>query len=104
MGVTVSSNTTYHVTSGQTDTGDIVLSGGTMYVDSGGTASGAAIDGGGFAIVEAGGTDFGAQISGGEQDVFGLASGATVFTGSQVVKAGGTANTNYAHPEWRADR
>jgi hypothetical protein len=43
MGVTVSSNTTYRVTSGSTpDTGDIVLLGGTMYVDSGGTASGRA--------------------------------------------------------------
>ena len=47
---------------------------------------------GGLEIVSAGGTDLGAQISGGEQDVYGLASGATVFTGSQVVESGGTAS------------
>ena len=34
----------------------------------------------------------GAQISGGEQDVYGTASSATVFTGSQVVEAGGVAS------------
>ena len=47
--------------------------------------------GGGTEILSSGGADRGAQVSGGKQDVFGLASGATVFTGSQVVELGGTA-------------
>jgi autotransporter passenger strand-loop-strand repeat protein len=42
-------------------------------------------------VVSAGGTDAGAHISGGTQDVFGTASGVTIFTGSQVVEAGRTA-------------
>ncbi len=47
---------------------------------------------GGSEVVSAHGTDDGAQISGGKQLVYGSASGATVFTGSQVVELGGTAN------------
>jgi autotransporter passenger strand-loop-strand repeat protein len=44
-------------------------------------------------VVSAGGTDLGARISGGEQDDYGLASGATVFTGgTQVVESGGVAS------------
>ena len=67
-----------------------------LIVNSGGTADLTTIDDGGLEIVSAGGTDVGAKIAGasvgGEQDVFGLASGATIFTGSQVVEAGGTAS------------
>jgi autotransporter passenger strand-loop-strand repeat protein len=102
----VSGGQTYNVPSGQIDNGDIVLSGGTTNVLSGGTANdtivssggtlfvlpGGLVDptvifSGGLEIVSSGGTDLGAQISGGEQDVFGYASGAALFTGSQVVKS-----------------
>ena len=39
------------------------------------------------------GTDVGAQISAGEQDVFGLANGATIFVGGdQSIESGGTAS------------
>jgi len=47
---------------------------------------------GGSEIIASTGIDSGAQISGGEQDLFGLASGVTVFTGSQVVESGGIAS------------
>jgi autotransporter passenger strand-loop-strand repeat protein len=91
--VTVNSGQTYSVTSGQIDSGDTVLSGGTMFILSGGEADLTTVSSGGTEVVSAGGTDYGAQISGGEQDVFGYASGATVFTGGlQVVESGGTAN------------
>jgi antigen 43 len=63
-----------------------------LVVLSGGTALGTTIDGGGSEIVSAGGSDGGAQVAGGEQDVFGTASGVTVFTGSQVVESSGRAS------------
>ena len=44
---------------------------------------------GGTEIVSAGGTDDGAVIIGGTQYDYGVASGVTVFAGSQVVEAGG---------------
>src|SRR4029077_3800776 len=66
-----------------------INSSGTQYVQTG-TAVGTTIFVGGLEIVAAsGGTDSGAQVSGGEQDVFGVASGATIFAGSQVVGSGG---------------
>ena len=57
-----------------------------------GTAIGTTILLGGSEIIASTGIDSGAQISGGEQDLFGLASGVTVFTGSQVVESGGIAS------------
>ena len=105
-----SGNSPYYVSSGVTDSDDIIVSGGSMVVLSGGTAIGAtdhsgglltlesggvgsdtSVAAGGSEIISAGGTDLGAQIVGGTQDVFGYASGAAVFRGSQVVSAGGTA-------------
>jgi autotransporter passenger strand-loop-strand repeat protein len=102
---------TLYVSSGQTSNGVIVLSGGTIDVMSGGTAGGTVVSSGGTVVISSGGladpttiyvggsetisgggTDLGAQIRGGEQDVFGTASGATVFAGSQVVESGGTAS------------
>lgn len=100
-----------NVLSGASVSGTFIGSaGGSQNVFSGGLASGATLDGvasqnvmsGATAIdtttsagdeetVYAGGIDVGAQVSGGEQDVFGSASGATVFSGSQVVEAGGVA-------------
>jgi autotransporter passenger strand-loop-strand repeat protein len=38
-----------------------------------------------------GGTDLGAQASAGTQVVSGLASGATIFAGSQMIRSGGVA-------------
>ena len=56
----VVSGETYHVTAGQTDTGDIVLNGGTMDVNSGGTANGTTISAGGILNVSHGGVVSGA--------------------------------------------
>jgi autotransporter passenger strand-loop-strand repeat protein len=65
-----------------------------MGVLSGGLVFSTTILGSGTETISAGGTDSGAQISGGEQDVFGVASGATVFSGGfEVVSSGGTAST-----------
>ena len=53
----------------------------------------ATIISGGTETVSSGGTDDGAKISGGTQLDYGLASSTTVFTGSQVVEAGGVASS-----------
>ena len=106
---TVSGGLTFAISSGQTSAGIAVLSGGTLNVLSGGTAmdtfvsSGGAlvvssggvadptiISSGGFETISSGGTDNGALVSGGTQDVYGTASGATVFAGVQVAESGGT--------------
>jgi autotransporter passenger strand-loop-strand repeat protein len=92
------SNTTFlkggveSVSAGGSASDTTVSSGGALYVVSGGIADPAAILSGGSEIVSAHGTDDGAHISGGKQLVFGVASGVTVFAGSQVVEAGGTAS------------
>ena len=80
------------VETGGTASGTTVSSGGTLDVLSGGLADPTTILSGGTEIVSAGGTDDGAKISGGTQLDYGLASGATIVTGSQVVEAGGTAS------------
>jgi autotransporter passenger strand-loop-strand repeat protein len=81
------------IVSGRTATViDTTVSGGMLIVRSGGLADPTTITAGGTEIVSGGGNDFGASISGGEQDVFGTASGATVFAGSQLVKSGGIAS------------
>ena len=90
-GPIVSSGTTY-VSGAVTSTGVTVTGSGTLAVLSGGTALDTTLDSGGSEIVSASGSDGGAQIEGGTQFDFGLASGATVFTGSQVVESGGTAS------------
>ena len=85
--VTVSSgNSPYHVTAGQIDTNDVVISGGSMFVDSGGTAFGTSVSSGGFLTVSAGGTESGSQILfGGSDTVFGTDLGATVTGNSMGV-------------------
>jgi autotransporter passenger strand-loop-strand repeat protein len=65
---------------------------GNLNILSGGHADPTTIFTGGVEVISSGGTDTGALISGGEQNVFGHASGATVFAGSQVVESGGTAS------------
>ena len=69
-----------------------VSNGGTLYVMSGGFADPTTIHSGGSEIVSAHGTDDAAHISGGKQLVYGFANSATIFTGSQIVEAGGTAS------------
>jgi autotransporter passenger strand-loop-strand repeat protein len=57
-----------------------------------GSATNVEVDFGGSPVVESGGLASGTTVNGGEQDVFGAASGATVFAGSQVVESGGIAS------------
>jgi fibronectin-binding autotransporter adhesin len=75
-----------------TVSGTVVSNGVTFVVEPGGVASATTIQSGGTETVSAGGTDRGASVSGGLQLDFGLASGVTVFTGSQVVESGGVAS------------
>ncbi len=83
-------NSPYKVSSGVTDTGDLVLSGGSMYVLSGGVADATTVDSGGFLIVSKGGTDSGTTL-GGDQAILGLSSaGKIVGGGKAVVSSGGT--------------
>jgi serralysin len=72
---------------------NVVTSGGTLFVAVGGSAASVTVSSGGTEIVGGGGADAGAQISGGEQNVFGFASGAVVFAGTQVIESGGTATS-----------
>jgi autotransporter passenger strand-loop-strand repeat protein len=75
-----------------------VRSGGLLQVGlagfaAGGVVSDATIDSGGFESVNSGGTDLSNEILGGEQEVYGYASSAFIFGGSQVVAADGLADT-----------
>jgi autotransporter passenger strand-loop-strand repeat protein len=92
IGATVSSGGREIVFAGGAASNTTVLKGGVEAVSSGGVVSGTTVNNGGSEIIGAHGTDDGAQISGGRQLVHGVASGATVFSGSQVVEAGGTAS------------
>jgi autotransporter passenger strand-loop-strand repeat protein len=65
---------------------------GSQVVQSGGTASATTVLSGGTEIVSAHGSDFSARISGGIELDFGLAGGATIYAGSQVVESAGTAS------------
>ena len=66
------------------------LSAAARRVDSGGSASATTISTGGLEIVSA--HRCGAKITGGTRSFTALANSATIFTGSQVVEAGGTAS------------
>jgi autotransporter passenger strand-loop-strand repeat protein len=105
-------NSPYHVSAGQTDTSDVVVSGGTMDVDSGGTArqttvsaggeefiasggvaSGTVVSSGGTEIVDPGGVATHTVISGGGiESVYGVASGTVVRGGKEFVQSGGVAS------------
>src|SRR4051812_11729761 len=91
MSVTLSTGQTYKVSSGQTDTGDIVLGGGTLNVLSGGTISNTTNSGGIF--VSAGGTSISASINnnGTQRVVGGRTFATTVVNGQQFVSSGGIA-------------
>ncbi len=105
-----SANSPYYVSSGVADSDNIIIGSGSMVVLSGGTATTTAINSGGFLVIESGGieggaslasggseivstggVDVGAQVNGGVQDLYGYASGATVFSGLQLAASGGTA-------------
>jgi autotransporter passenger strand-loop-strand repeat protein len=109
-GIAISGGGTETASSGGADFGATVLSGGHLVVASGGTTISASVIGGGASdsateVLSGGfasdttllntsavGTDLGALISGGEQDVYGSASSAIIFSGGlQIVEAGGTA-------------
>ena len=100
--VIVSAGSPYVVSAGDTVTLD-VLSGGTAIVSAGGTAFDSIVENGGTLevrnggvvdptaifgteLISAGGTDEGAIIYGGTEIVYGVASGATLFAGSQIVE------------------
>jgi autotransporter passenger strand-loop-strand repeat protein len=90
MTIVTKANSPYKVSSGQTDTGDVVSSGGTMFVLSGGTAFTTTVNSHGLLTVSAGGTDLGTTL-GGSETVGGLSYLATVESGGKVtVASGGT--------------
>jgi autotransporter passenger strand-loop-strand repeat protein len=68
-----------------------ILSGGVLVVSSGGYADPGTLSGG-TEVISAGGSDDRTQISGGTQFVYGTATNAAVFVGSQVVESGGFAS------------
>jgi autotransporter passenger strand-loop-strand repeat protein len=78
------------VSSGGTASNTVVLSGGSLIVLSHGLADSATIYAGGSETISKGGTGPGAQISGSIQVVSGVASGATIFAGSQMIRSAGT--------------
>jgi autotransporter passenger strand-loop-strand repeat protein len=97
--IVTSGNSPYDVSSGQTDTGDIVSSGGSMYVLDGGTAIDATVSGDGYEYVYR--IDSGTTVgSGGSEQVEsgGVATGTTVSSGGYLLLgvtgfgAGGTAS------------
>jgi autotransporter passenger strand-loop-strand repeat protein len=91
-GATLTSGSIQNVSSGGTAINTSVGYAGAMMVSSGGLADPAVIGSGGSEIINAGGTDDGAKISGGVQFDYGLASGGTLFAGTQVVESGASAS------------
>jgi autotransporter passenger strand-loop-strand repeat protein len=89
---TISSGGSENVFGGGIASGTTIDSGGGQYVERGGLAIGTTIGAKGLEVVDSGGSDAGAQIDGGRQAVYGLAVGATVSSGSQVVENGGEAD------------
>ncbi len=85
MSVIVSSgNSPYDVPFGQTDTGDVVISGGSMFVLSGGVADTTTVDANGKLTVDSSGTANGTTVSSGGVETVnsgGYASGTTISSG-----------------------
>ena len=81
---TVSSGQDVQISSGQSSSGEIVLSGGLLEVLSGGRASGT-IDSGGIDAVYSGGTAIGTVVSSGGFEELGR------FINNFTISAGGTA-------------
>jgi autotransporter passenger strand-loop-strand repeat protein len=88
---TVSSGETYPVSSGQTDTGDIVLAGGMLDVLSGGTIIGT-LNSGGTVAVFAGGTAIDTTDIGGTVELVGGVTSNTTLSG--LIGPGGTQVAN----------
>ena len=91
FGIAFGGGAIVELASGGTATSTTVASGGTLAV-LGGLAKPVTIASGGVDIVSPDGRDFGALISGGTQLVYGLAGGATIFTGEQMIELGGIAS------------
>ena len=93
MSVIVSQgNSPYKVSSGLTDSGDVVISGGSMFVLSGGVASATIVSFGGVLTINKGGSGSGSFLSGGTETVSGTEAGDFIESGgSQRVLAGGKA-------------
>jgi autotransporter passenger strand-loop-strand repeat protein len=109
--VTVNSaNSPYHVTNGQADTSDTVVSGGQMLVDSGGTASATTVSGGGNINVSSGGSTVSGTLVGSgvtalaiEDLLGGTDTGTTVSSGgSLVVTQGCSFPAGAPHPAQRS--
>ena len=79
-----------------------ILIGGLLVVSSGGYADPGTLSGG-TEVISAGGSDDGTQISGGTEFVYGTATNATIFLGSQVVESSGIASGTVS-PRWPSDR
>jgi len=95
MSVNVGSgNSPYDISSGQTDSSDIVLAGGAMFVLSGGVADGTAVSSGGTLTIDSGGIASGTVVDGGHVVVSadGTASDTVISGGRLELKSGATAS------------
>jgi autotransporter passenger strand-loop-strand repeat protein len=93
MSVIVSQgNSPYKVSSGHTDSGDVVVSGGSMFVLSAGVASATTVSSGGFLTINKGGSGSGSHLLGGNETISGTETGDFIESGgSQRVLAPGKA-------------
>ena len=100
MGITVSKgNSPYNVSSGQTDTNDVVVSGGSMFVLSGGTANTTAVSSGGIMTIKNGGAASGTTVFAGGTEIIssgGIDVNATVNSGGTIEFFGGIAAPYYS--------
>ena len=76
---TIYTGLTGSVSSGETDTNDLILGGGTLFVDNGGTAIASTLSGGAF------------RFGGARQIVYGAAIGTTISWGIQTIESGALA-------------
>jgi len=82
----------YKVSSGHTDSGDVVVSGGSMFVLSAGVASATTVSSGGFLTINKGGSGSGSHLLGGNETISGTETGDFIESGgSQRVLAPGKA-------------
>ena len=82
----------YKVSSGHTDSGDVVVSGGSMFVLSAGVASATTVSSGGFLTINKGGSGSASQLLGGTETISGTETGDFIGCGgSQRVLAPGKA-------------
>jgi autotransporter passenger strand-loop-strand repeat protein len=100
MGTTVGKgNSPYNVSSGHTDTNDVVVSGGSMFVLSGGTANTTAVSSGGIMTIKNGGVASGTTVFAGGTEIIssgGIDVNATVNSGGTIEFFGGIAAPYYS--------